>query len=282
MKDTNIIQEIFENPALIEKLSMDKIDSWILDAPYVQYLHLLKALKLKSLGIEDLKAYHKAATVVTDRIRMNELLDGIEKSRDEKIEVKEKLESKELKESIPKQNKIKKVSQNISKGLAPEGPEIENPNIINLEQEDSSTVKSDNKKEEEKPSEDWDEFITSYTSDSFVKKNEGSLAKNKEVKKDKNNNEDSNSEKSSFKSRSELSEFSEWLLVLDGRNDDIDEDQVGQSVSIEGAAISETLAKLMVKQGHILKAIEMYEKLSLINPEKSAYFAALIEKLKKQ
>jgi len=38
----------------------------------------------------------------------------------------------------------------------------------------------------------------------------------------------------------------------------------------------------MEKQGHIDKAIEMYEKLSLINPEKSAYFAALIEKLKKQ
>lgn len=48
----------------------------------------------------------------------------------------------------------------------------------------------------------------------------------------------------------------------------------------EEEIVSETLAQLYAKQGNIAKATHIYEKLSLVNPEKSRYFAAQIQQLK--
>jgi len=54
-----------------------------------------------------------------------------------------------------------------------------------------------------------------------------------------------------------------------------------RSVAENKDVISETLARLLAKQGYRDKAINMYERLRLAFPDKSAYFAAEIEKLKK-
>ncbi len=55
-----------------------------------------------------------------------------------------------------------------------------------------------------------------------------------------------------------------------------------RSIVEDGETISMTLADLYAKQGKIEKAIVAYERLSLIIPEKKAFFASLIKKLKKK
>jgi tRNA U54 and U55 pseudouridine synthase Pus10 len=52
------------------------------------------------------------------------------------------------------------------------------------------------------------------------------------------------------------------------------------STSLNDKVLSETFAKILLKQGKKAMAIEIYEKLALKFPEKRAYFADLIEKTK--
>lgn len=54
-----------------------------------------------------------------------------------------------------------------------------------------------------------------------------------------------------------------------------------KSVQDSDEFITETLAKIYVKQGNISKGIRAYQKLSLKFPEKNVYFASLIEELKR-
>ncbi|HEY5391400.1 MAG TPA: hypothetical protein VIJ57_04750 [Hanamia sp.] len=57
--------------------------------------------------------------------------------------------------------------------------------------------------------------------------------------------------------------------------------QTSSEVSNQNAhVLTEAMAEVLLKQGKGEKAIEMYEKLSLLNPSKSAYFADKIESLK--
>lgn len=70
--------------------------------------------------------------------------------------------------------------------------------------------------------------------------------------------------------------------IVDEESEEIPESifkQAMESVSPESGLVSEPLAQLLAQQGKTEKAIDMYKKLSLRNPEKSAYFADLIRKI---
>lgn len=60
------------------------------------------------------------------------------------------------------------------------------------------------------------------------------------------------------------------------------EDLSVSSTNLSEDVVSETLAKLMIKQGHNQKAIDIYKKLIWKFPQKKAYFAEQIENLKKE
>ena len=91
----------------------------------------------------------------------------------------------------------------------------------------------------------------------------------------------------------QLKSFTQWLKTMKKFPQQTDEseleDDLERNTLIESFAahsleqkevITETMAEVLVKQGKKQRAIELYHKLSLLNPSKSAYFASLIAELK--
>jgi hypothetical protein len=52
-----------------------------------------------------------------------------------------------------------------------------------------------------------------------------------------------------------------------------------ESITLNDDIVSETLAEIWVRQHQHAKAIVVYQKLSLLNPDKNAYFAQKIKEL---
>ena len=91
----------------------------------------------------------------------------------------------------------------------------------------------------------------------------------------------------------QLKSFTDWLKTLKRlpateltkdippQSENKVEQLAGQSIT-DREVLTEAMAEVWEKQGNTLKATEIYRKLSLLEPVKSAYFAAKIEGLKKK
>ncbi|MCF3107230.1 hypothetical protein LL912_00415 [Niabella sp. CC-SYL272] len=91
---------------------------------------------------------------------------------------------------------------------------------------------------------------------------------------------------------SQLKSFTSWLkemrrlpdatagVRLSAKNEAVIEKMAEKSLDGENEETA-AMAEVWAKQGNKAKAIEIYQKLSLLNPSKRAYFAAKIEHLKK-
>ncbi len=100
-------------------------------------------------------------------------------------------------------------------------------------------------------------------------------------------------EKPKDKLGQQLKSFTDWIKtmkrlpvteIVKQATDPVAEHKVEQMAehSLENKeVVTETMAEVWEKQGNPLKAIEIYRKLSLLDPSKSTYFAAKIEDLKK-
>jgi hypothetical protein len=89
----------------------------------------------------------------------------------------------------------------------------------------------------------------------------------------------------------QLKSFTEWLKTMkrlpqtpvEEKTDDTEQQHIREvaATSLEQKeVVTETMAEVLVKQGRNREAIAIYDKLSLLDPSKSVYFAAKIENLK--
>lgn len=90
----------------------------------------------------------------------------------------------------------------------------------------------------------------------------------------------------------QLKSFTEWLKTMKrlpstelSKNIDAQSESTVQHLAEDSVhradVVTEAMAEVWVKQGNRDKAIETYNKLGLLNPSKKAYFAGLIENLKR-
>jgi hypothetical protein len=91
----------------------------------------------------------------------------------------------------------------------------------------------------------------------------------------------------------QLKSFTDWLRSMKSigpidPNTSLDEvtnqsiQRIAEHSVEEKEVLTEAMAEVWIKQGNADKAIRVYEKLSLLNPAKSPYFAGRIEQLKAQ
>ena len=88
----------------------------------------------------------------------------------------------------------------------------------------------------------------------------------------------------------QLKSFTEWLkemkkiqpdqIPLQSEQADLSIQKLAEASNLQSEVETETMAEVLVQQGKKEKAIKVYKKLSLLNPSKSAYFAAKIDQLK--
>ncbi|MDN3657536.1 hypothetical protein QWZ08_17930 [Ferruginibacter paludis] len=89
----------------------------------------------------------------------------------------------------------------------------------------------------------------------------------------------------------QLKSFTDWLKVMKKihpdhlpQTDELTEQtiqEIAEKSNKKGDVVTEAMADVLIQQGKLNKAIELYQKLSLLNPSKSAYFAAKIDNIKR-
>lgn len=88
----------------------------------------------------------------------------------------------------------------------------------------------------------------------------------------------------------QLKSFTEWLKTMKkihtdelpgtGLQDEQTIQKLAEKSNTEDEVVTEAMAEVLIQQGKAVKAIDVYKKLSLLNPAKTVYFAAKIENLK--
>ena len=303
MQATELLKYI-KNPSLLDKQSTIELQKLVNDFPYFQSAHLLLSMSSKkwdaSVYQQSLK---KTAIIATNRAHLFNLIHQLENNITvEKEKVEEKLtEQKNNAEDIKHELDILKATEVVTenkkeevvtkKVLDPEEileKEIEKQVVTSfVEKEILKTPELHHpieiKKEEPANFSDWLLFLKKNNGQSYQKIEE----KVNEQKGLSTKNTEEGAKKSLSKKEKNKALIDKIIETNPGLIKNKEEtkfytpDSKAKESLIENEhLVTETLARIYALQGSVNKAVRAYEILSLKFPQKSAYFASLIQKLK--
>jgi len=264
--------DYLNNPMLLKDISTEEMKAWAEDAPYAGLVQKLLAQKLiiEKAGQKELDAA-KAMSILSNANPKYALssLEDFKKMilEDESEETEQELNDDKqviIPPVIPAHSVSDHVEATADSELAIASEEVEEIEE-EFKEEPIEEVKEEELDERIGLEEDMVEEIDEVEE---IVEIESEVEEVTDVSED----EEDTSEVST-------GSFTSWLSTLSAIH--IEEKVYDVNIELDDEApVSDTLAKLLVQQGHHTEAIEMYEKLILKYPQKSSFFAAQITKLK--
>lgn len=305
----NILQALFNKPPA--EVTEEQLKQLVADEPYYSTAHFLLADKLyraKQQGYE--QALQKAALHFSDELLLHYNLNVTDEPV---LKIQPVIEERG---ELPVATENESIAEEPSVAEQPEIPQEEilvpEENEVNIEDvEDAENFTEPPDEEEILPE---DDAVSELAEDAILNEKLSSLLKEQAAAFEKPVEESVtevpietvplhrvdyfesqgiklDEEKPNDKLGNQLRRFTDWLKQMKSinpsptelRSDAAGEQQVEHIARHSNDAeevVTETMAEVLIKQGKPEQAINIYEKLSFINPSKSAYFAAKIKQLK--
>lgn len=274
-----------------ELVPVDQLESLIKSYPYFSPAHVLYSAKLKEMGKTDAyeQSVSKSLLHITNPLWMQYLVEidiapvpvGMPETP-----VTDKQAHKQI--AIPTMDDVRDIIRSIDPRKIPDNPpDVDDTEEVALDEAETlplpdtklSGLLSEQLADFKKPLEAGDKLEIEterlHTIDYFA--SQGIRVDLNKMPQDK--------------LTSQLRKFTDWLKQMKHVNQQTSDLGTGsvleQAVALiaensneSREVVTETMAEVLEKQGQTEKAIQLYIKLSFINPEKSAYFAAKIQHLK--
>jgi hypothetical protein len=295
VKQSELIQ-LISTPYRSSYGDMEKLQELKKQFPFFQSAHMLLTLVSKKFdsGIYQ-DTLRKTAITIPNRARLYNLLNSPEAEKAEKVEEKKTSEIEHLKAIELHSDKAKPTEEELNRQVE---KEVQKDIITAFVEKEVLKTHNWYKPKEKKVIKKVEEKKEEINSGSFsdwiqALKKADRVEKVTEIKKEDVEEEESRII-TDFKKPPEIKEKEKAIIDkiiesepgnirLDPNQRFFEANQKAKESLLENEhLVTETLAKIYVLQGNIPKAVRAYEILSLKFPQKSAYFASLIENLKKE
>ena len=307
MVDLAHLKNYIENPAMLDESTLPKLEQLIREFPYFQIAHILLAINSKTVNhIRYSGRLKMAAAHAGDRGMLRKHIENLSRIPADNVESTDRFSGKEpeivtvvpdnkpkeieitldasagLQQEIPAQTELQ------AETLEPEQQDIADelpPAVSEVESTDEKLIpepigKENSEKEDalEDSGAFPDELLLEGLQYAHYSVEEVLKLEDEDVLAAKKTSAEERDEGQPDKRKEIIDRFIETRPRISKPRKDFynPADQARESTVDHEDIVSETLAKIYLQQGNPEKAINIYRKLSLNNPEKSTYFAAQI------